>query len=250
VPRIRAVIFDLGHTLWDFAPTEASRRLSVLRLQARLDQALGHAAPSPAEVERAIELTARRWFETWNDRSNLEQPPSEELVRDALSALELNPTDDLVYELTTILFGVERDMPVIVPDSLAAIASLDGCGLVMGCVTNTVLLEQGIHDVLTRLGLLHYLRSVVVSSAAGYRKPHPSLFRCALEQLDVPPKEAVFVGDRLEDDIAGAQAVGMRGVLTHQYRQEPLDGASVRPDAVIQRLSELPGVIARLEAGS
>ena len=248
MPRIQAVVFDLGHTLWDFAPSEESRRLSVLRLHARLAEALRGDAPSPLEVERAVELTARRWFEGWNDRSNLAQPPSEELVRDTLAALGLTVADDLLRELTGIVFGVELDMPVMAPDTLAALALLDRRGLAMGCVTNTVLLEQGIQDVLTRLGLLRYLRSVVVSSVAGYRKPHPSLFRCALEQLGASPEEAVFVGDRLADDIAGAQAVGMRGVLTHQYRREPLDGARVQPDAVIARLSDLPGVIERLEA--
>jgi len=53
----------------------------------------------------------------------------------------------------------------------------------------------------------------------------------------------VFVGDRLVDDIAGAQAVGMRAVLTRQYRSEEPD--SIAPDAVIEHITELPGVLAR-----
>jgi hypothetical protein len=40
----------------------------------------------------------------------------------------------------------------------------------------------------------------------------------------------------------------MRAVLTHHYRQEPLEGARVAPDAVIRRLSELPEAIDRMEA--
>ena len=39
----------------------------------------------------------------------------------------------------------------------------------------------------------------------------------------------------------------MRAVLTHQYRQEPLEGAASAPDAVVRRLGELPDVIERMQ---
>lgn len=157
-------------------------------------------------------------------------------------------TDELICDLTAIMFARELGMPVVEPDTLAALATMQERGLVMGCVTNTVLLEEGILDVLQRLGLLCYLESVVVSSAMGYRKPHASLFQRALDELDATPEGAVFVGDRLFDDISGAKLVGMRAVLTHQYRQEAIDGANPPPDAVIRRLDELPDVLGRMRA--
>lgn len=249
---IHAVIFDLGHTIWDFAPREDSRRLNVLHLHQRLEAALGDDAPPPAILDRALSTTIDRWLEGWNS-DRLEQPPSEQLVSEALGTLDLALPEHLLRDLTTILFGTEVDMPVIEPDSLAAIASLHQRGLTLGCVTNTILLEEGILDALARLGLLQYLRSVVVSSAMSYRKPHASLFLRALNELGVTPQEAVFVGDRLVDDVGGARAVGMRAVLTHQYRQEPLNGVRPRgmaPDAVIGRLSELPEALDRIAAQS
>ena len=247
MPSIRAVIFDLGHTLWDYAPSEASRRLNVLRFYARLESALGDRTPEPAALDQALNQAVMRMFESWNS-NHLEQPPSDQLVKDALATLGISVSSDLVSELTATFFGAELDMPVIEPDTLAAIGRLEQRGLVMGCVSNTITLEEGILEALRRLGLLRYLRSRVASSAMGYRKPHPSLFQRALAELEVAPEEAVFVGDRLVDDIGGAQGVGMRAILTHHYRQEPLDGAANRPDAVIQRLGELPEVLERLEA--
>ena len=244
---IRAVVFDLGHTLWDFAPREDARRLTALRLHERLAAALGSDVPPPAALDRALNATVARWLESWNS-DRLEQPPSERLVSEALATLELAPDDGLLRELTRIFLAVEVDMPVIEPDTLAAIAQLDERRLAMGCVTNTILLEDGVFDLLDRLGLLRYLRSVVASSAMSYRKPHPSLFQRALRELDVTPDEAVFVGDRLVDDVGGAQQIGMRAVLTHQYRQEPLDGSTTSPDAVVRRLSELPAALDRIEA--
>ena len=246
---IRAVVFDLGHTLWDFAPTIESRRFVVLRLHTTLERALGGDVPPPAALDRVLHEASLRWFKRWDEeRDDLSQPPSETFLRDALAELGVPASPALLRAATGAVFAGDPDMPVVAPDTLAALGELDARGLRLGCVTNTVSLEAGINDVIERLGLRRYLRSVVVSSAMRYRKPHPSLFRRALDDLDVAPREAVFVGDRLRDDVAGAKAIGMLAVLTHQYRQEPLDGARLAPDAVIRRLSDLPAAIARMEA--
>lgn len=247
---IRAVIFDLGHTVWDFAPTIESRRYMVLRLHAALEAALGEGAPLPGVLDRALHDAVQEWLDRWNSEfEDLEQPPSASLVAGMLRALGLPERNGLVEELTEVAFGREPEMPRVEPDSLTAIALLDAGGIAMGCVTNTISLDAGIHDALERLGLKRYFRSVVVSSSAGYRKPHESLFRRALDELAFAPQEAVFVGDRLFDDVSGAKRAGMRAVLTHQYRREPLDGATVRPDAVIQRLEALPAVIEQMQRG-
>jgi putative hydrolase of the HAD superfamily len=243
---IRAVIFDLGHTVWDYAPSIHGRRLAVLHLYEKLDSN-GIDGVTPAALDEALNAAAQRWFEEWYSKPELlEQPPSETLIADGLARLNIEVSDELQHDLAATLFAAELDVPVVEPDTLAALATLDSRGIAMGCVTNTITLHEGIEDALRRLGLHRYFRVAVSSSGAGYRKPHESLFRCALDALGVEPADAVFVGDRLLDDISGAQAVGMRAVLTHQYRQEPLDGAAVRPDAVISRLAELPDVIEQL----
>ena len=66
--------------------------------------------------------------------------------------------------------------------------------------------------------------------------------------LQVRPEQTVFVGDRLNDDIGGAQPLGMGTVLTREFRQE--EPGEIRPDAVIERLTQLPSALDRLEAAS
>ena len=61
-----------------------------------------------------------------------------------------------------------------------------------------------------RFGLLDYLPVRVYSSRAGYIKPDERIFRQALDRFDVAPAEAVFVGDKLDVDVAGPQKIGMR----------------------------------------
>jgi putative hydrolase of the HAD superfamily len=49
----------------------------------------------------------------------------------------------------------------------------------------------------------------VFSSEVGWRKPHPAIFERALDALGVAAGEALFVGDKLATDVAGAAALGM-----------------------------------------
>jgi FMN phosphatase YigB (HAD superfamily) len=246
---VKAVIFDLGHTVWDFAPREDAWKLNILRLYDRLSSWGNGNIPEPKRLGKAVANAVERWMQIWNTNV-LEQPPSSVLVTEALAGVDLAPPEDLVDELTALLFGLELDMPVISPDSVAAFDALDSVGLSMACVSNTITLEDGINDALMRLGMHRYFRSVVASSAMGYKKPHASLFERALAEIDVEPEHALFVGDRLVDDVSGAQAVGMRAVLTHEFRQEDAEASDITPDAVVQRLAELPAVIEALERGA
>jgi FMN phosphatase YigB (HAD superfamily) len=66
---------------------------------------------------------------------------------------------------------------------------------------------------LARHGLLAAVDAVVFCVDVGWRKPHPSPFRRALEILDVPAKEAVFVGDDPVWDVDGANGAGLRPIL-------------------------------------
>jgi putative hydrolase of the HAD superfamily len=62
------------------------------------------------------------------------------------------------------------------------------------------------------MGLTSLLEVMVISEEVGIKKPDPRIFRMALDRLGVDASEAVFVGDNLELDIAGARGVGMRAL--------------------------------------
>lgn len=248
MPAIRAVVFDLGHTLWDLAPEEERRRAAFERIQHRLREALGDIVPPPEALDAALGLHLQAWLEAEQQAADLRQPPVEPFVDRALRSVGLEVADDLLQEVMALALSPEVDPPIVHPETPQVLATLHSRGLKLGSITNTMLSEDGVQQALQYAGLDTYFQSVVVSSAIGYRKPHASLFLRALEELNTAPKEAIFVGDRLLDDISGARAAGMRTVLTHQYRQEPLDNVTLRPDAVIRRLSELPAVLDRLSA--
>ena len=63
--------------------------------------------------------------------------------------------------------------------------------------------------------------AAVGSREHGWTKPHETIFRAALERLDVEPEDAAMVGDSVEDDVEGARALGMRAFLVDRENRFP-----------------------------
>jgi putative hydrolase of the HAD superfamily len=85
----------------------------------------------------------------------------------------------------------------------------------------------------------------IFSSRIGVSKPDPRIYLACCEELDVEPHEAVFVGDGANDELAGAQRVGMRSILIHRPGAEP-----VWPEARTwegPRVTSIPEVLEVLE---
>lgn len=80
----------------------------------------------------------------------------------------------------------------------------------MGIVTNgRVRSQQG---KIERLDLGAYVETVVISEDLGIKKPDRRIFETALQDLNLSASEVWFVGDHPDNDVAGAEAVGMTGV--------------------------------------
>jgi HAD superfamily hydrolase (TIGR01458 family) len=77
-------------------------------------------------------------------------------------------------------------------------------------------------------------------------KPSEAFFTAALEQIGASPSRAAMVGDDVESDVLGAQAVGLTGVLvrTGKFRPEDLVRANGTPDAILDSIADLPGLLA------
>jgi HAD superfamily hydrolase (TIGR01458 family) len=77
-------------------------------------------------------------------------------------------------------------------------------------------------------------------------KPSEVYFAAGLAEIGVPADRAAMVGDDVVNDVLGAQAAGLRGVLvrTGKFREQDLAGASGTPDVELGSIAELPGLLA------
>ena len=76
-------------------------------------------------------------------------------------------------------------------------------------------------------------------------KPSAAFFDRVLRHAGIAADEALVVGDDLDSDIGGAQAYGMRGVLvkTGKFRQTYLEQSTIKPDALVSSIAELPSYL-------
>ena len=135
-------------------------------------------------------------------------------------------------------FGALREQRLAPFDgAVEALARLRAAGVRMALVTNGAGPAQ--RRKIERFGLARYFDGIVVEGEFGAGKPEAQVFRYALGMVAARPEEAWMVGDNLEWDVAGAQAVGMAGVWVDFMGQGLAVGGSVRPDRVIGNLGDL-----------
>jgi REG-2-like HAD superfamily hydrolase len=162
----------------------------------------------------------------------------------ALEDLGFDLMPESFYRRLSELFMVTANWHVF-PDAKPALAALRSRGLVVGAVSNWV---WQLPELLHALDLVSHFDFIAASSRIGFEKPHPEIFRWALEQARVDPGESIHVGDHLDADVAGARGVGIQPVLIDRRdRFTPADVPDGTP--LIRSLTELiPIVDARLPA--
>jgi FMN phosphatase YigB (HAD superfamily) len=92
-------------------------------------------------------------------------------------------------------------------------------------------------------GVREFFDSLLSSEAAQACKPAAPIFAEALRRAGCAAEEAMFVGDTLAQDVAGANRAGMRSVLIWHRADKPVPQGEITPDHVIGRIPELLDLI-------
>jgi FMN phosphatase YigB (HAD superfamily) len=224
---VRAAFFDVGDTLaegWlppnELGPVVRTHLVEAFGERPWYDALIG-ADIEPTDAERQ---ETNRWYEQWFAAQGI--------------------ACDIEIDRLRSTFAVPLDLvSTPVPGALDAVRWCKANGLRVVLVTNT--LSRGDAEVVRdwqRLGLSDVIDGCVSSHDAGWRKPHRAIYERALGMAGVRPGEAFMVGDDPIADVRGAQAFGLRAIL-RRTAARPLP-PDVHPDAVIDDMAELPGVVA------
>lgn len=102
----------------------------------------------------------------------------------------------------------------LMPGAAETLAALRQRGLTLGVVTNR---RQAVDAYLHDLGLADLLDYILAAGEIEIWKPHPDIFRHALEQIAIPPSQALYVGDNYYADVVGARQAGLQAVLFDRH---------------------------------
>jgi putative hydrolase of the HAD superfamily len=227
---ISAVLFDWGGTLTTFHNVDM---IDAWRVAAEV--------LAPDRVDEVAEALLSAEREVWaRTATTMRSARTADVLRAASEAVGL-PAEEALH-----LRAVERYLDHWAPVSHArdgarkVLHELRDRGLRTGLLSNTHWPRAQHEAWLERDGLLGLLDERVYTSDLDHVKPHAEAFGALLDAVGAEPTAAVFVGDRLHDDIAGAKDLGMRAVW---MRNDVVPSYDVEPDATIDQLDELVGVV-------
>jgi FMN phosphatase YigB (HAD superfamily) len=133
------------------------------------------------------------------------------------------------------------------PDIDGLLRRLRGRGLKLGIVANQ---PEGALERLVRAGIGELFDYQGLSGLTDVRKPDPRAFQAAAEALGGLPAACVMVGDRIDNDIAPAKALGMAAIQLRsgRHRRQRPRSLAETPDAVVTDVLELDAAIGALLA--
>lgn len=245
--RYVAVLFDLFDTLVHFDPERlptveiAGRtvRSSAGRLHAIL---CGHAPR--VTLEACYDALRASWQEAERRRAaDHREVTAPERMDDMLRRLALDPAAcpaGFVEALLEAHRGALSEAATFPPHYGELLRALRG-RYRLAVVSNFDYTPTAV-GMLRLAGVVDLFDTIVVSDAVGWRKPRPEIFSEALERLGVASAEALFVGDRAEIDVIGAQRMGMSVAWVNRDRA-PLPDGIARPDYEIRELGELAPIL-------
>jgi len=220
----RAVLFDIGGPIdmefaWEIAVDGAIASACGLEGM-RVDQATIDEASEAAVAAFAPDAYAHM-IETLCGGD----PRTVERVRQRVRAMTGNLD---VFQLRPEIDGLLR--------------RLGERGLRLGIVANQ---PATAHERLARAGIGDLFEHQGPGGLTGYRKPDPRAFLAAADALSVPPAACIMVGDRIDNDIVPAKALGMAAILFRggRHRRQRPRSAAEEPDSVVTDVLELEAAI-------
>jgi putative hydrolase of the HAD superfamily len=199
--RIRAIVFDAGHTLLEMDYPRVTQYL----------RGRGH------EVEEAAVVDAERRARMRLDVEQASQPTRARTgqgryVRFLLEALGIG---DEAERRALAEWRRGFNVPIGLchhadPEAERALQRARDAGLAVGVISNS---NGSVQRALEQAGLADHLDFVLDSTVVGTAKPDPRIFALGLDAAKARAEETVYVGDSYFVDVVGARRAGWNAVL-------------------------------------
>ena len=169
---------------------------------------------------------------------------------------ETNLTYDTFYQRMLVLFqeglkgdlialqefGLKRpkwnsELEILYPDAKIVLETLHN-RYKIGVIANQL---PNLEKRLENFGIRQWIDLIISSADCGFSKPSSKIFQLALQQTSCSASSATMIGDRLDNDIAPAKALGMKTIWIKQgfSAYSPIQSPSEEPDFTVNSLSDL-----------
>lgn len=152
---------------------------------------------------------------------------------------------DAIHGFLDQMYAVTQDYWKIEDDAFETLSILKEKGYRLGVLSNAGY-DRDVQTLVNRTGLRPFFEQIITSAAVGIRKPHPRIFKVAMDSFHTSPAQTLMIGDTLGADILGAFNAGLSSVWITR-RADTIENRAhentIQADAIISKLSELPSIL-------
>jgi HAD superfamily hydrolase (TIGR01509 family) len=243
---IKGVIFDLGMTLirfigdWEASMERGKRSLTAYMLRNKYQ----------FDATRFMEVFGGRLEHSQNLRLKDQiERPTVDLLKVVMTQFGYDEISDDIVEGAMRQFYNESEIYWIpMSASLQVLIELRDEGYLLGLISNAGD-ERNVSRLISKANLEDFFDPLLVSAVERIRKPDVRIFQKVLDLWDLAGEQVVMVGDALDQDILGAQKLGIR----HIWLKENVDtlenrqlADEVKPELIAAKLSEVPEMIRKM----
>lgn len=199
---LRAVIFDIDDTLYEFLPIHTKSLKKVYLIYKRYEN---------IRLPEFISEFKKSWKELKNNIGNTASSSNRILIFQNLVERRLKKFNgELVLKLYTCYWNNFLSKIKLYPGVKRLFGKLRKNNITIGIITDLITINQ--IKKINKLKINDYVDVFVGSEECGVNKPNKIVFNLIVKKLRVKPDEILMVGDNESNDIKGAKKLGMKSI--------------------------------------
>lgn len=234
--QIKAILFDVGGTLRTTTKRTRQERHQILQQMMDLVGAQGAVEGFSHTLSKGA-----RAYKHWAEKTHIELSEGDLWTKWMLPDFPAQQIRGMAIQLNQ-LYRDATGLRVAFPESREVVLELFRRGYRLGLVSNTTSSVE-IPALLKELELTGCFETVILSTVVGKRKPNPTILLDAAHHLGVAPESCVYIGDRVDRDVAAAHKAGFAQTIIlrepRHHKPKDDDESDLTPDRLITNLREL-----------
>lgn len=202
ISKYKVIIFDVGDTLLTRKPSSAEiliERCKEANVYIEIPQAISACKSCELWIGEQImrELSGAPRMSDEEFSINLDYIAIKEIFKD-------KPENELsnIAEKVHMINGKKQEW-FIIDGIYETLEALKLSGFILGIVSN---FSKTLLDILERLNLVKFFDDITISSMVNIEKPNPEILYIACKNLNVDPKDCLYVGDHPFDILCAKKA--------------------------------------------
>lgn len=220
---IKAVIFDLDNTLFDFM------KMKRYAVESAVD------AMTDAGLTIPKEEMIKKIYDVYEKEGIEDQKIFDKTLETVMGQIDYKILAAGIYGYRQSKAGGLK----LYPHVRLTLSELLKMGLKMVILSDAPRMQAWLR--IYALQLADYFEDVIAYEDTGERKPSPKPFKKALEVLKLGPSEVLMVGDWIDRDMKGAKSVGIKTVYARYG--DTKQNKDYHPDFEIADIFELVDIV-------